>query len=170
VHSIEKAPLPQGADFVVLGDVHVHKRPGLDEFFSRVNQHYLIGFWSAGGHDYVHAVLGKIVPPTMQPLFVWTSNRCIGRFDWERGSRYVIKDLHKLRRRGYDLTRIVIADDDWRTAQRNYGNLIPMRAFEGDQSDCELKHLADYLLSIKDITNFRSLEKRDWFTRRLNAS
>lgn len=165
VHTTEDVPLPRGADFTVLDSLHVHLRPGLARFFSRVSPTYKIGFWSAGGHDYVHAVLARIVPASLTPEFIWTSNRCTRRRDDNKGDSYVIKDLNKLRRKGYDLSRTLIADDDVRTASRNFGNLVSVQPFEGDPDDDELESLGDYLLSIQNIGNFRTLEKRGWRAR-----
>ena len=53
-------------------------------------------------------------------------------------------------------------DDSPEKTKDNYGNAVYVNAFEGDQTDSELKILAEYLNSIKDSQNVRSFEKREW--------
>jgi hypothetical protein len=46
--------------------------------------------------------------------------------------------------------------------EKSYGNLITVKPFEGDRSDCELKYLLVYLDILKHEANIRSVEKRGW--------
>ena len=44
----------------------------------------------------------------------------------------------------------------------NYGNAIYIKEFTGDVNDCELRHLYNYLLTLKTVKNVRTIEKRGW--------
>lgn len=162
VHTTE-APLPGiESDFRVLS-YYVHVRPHAVEFLTRLAAVYDIAFWSAGGSLYVHAVLKKLLPDGFKPVFIWTSERCKHTRDVDN-NLLTIKDLNKVRRRGFDLASVLIVDDTPSTAVKNYGNVIYVRAYEGQAGDCELTLLIAYLLSdqIKDAENVRKLEKRNW--------
>ena len=57
---------------------------------------------------------------------------------------------------------MLIIDDTPRKCKYNYGNAIYPKEFLGDKNDDELKLLFEYLLKIKDVKNFRTIEKRGW--------
>lgn len=97
-----------------------------------------------------------------QPVFVFSGVRTTRRFDHDRHEAYYIKDLKKVRKRGFDLRRVLIADDLELNAQRNYGNAVYVREFNGELDDDELLLLADYLEHLSDKPNFRTVEKRYW--------
>lgn len=167
VHSSEKPLANLKADERILG-YHVHKRPGLDQFLSLTSQHFELAVWSAGGGDYVHATTKALMEPlSIKPLFVWTSSYCTRRFDPETQEHYHIKDFNKLRRRGIDLARALIVENTPANCQRNYGNAVYIKSFEGDVQDSELPHLADYLLTLTGHEDLRKIEKRDWQSARL---
>lgn len=66
-------------------------------------------------------------------------------------------------RKGYaSKESILIVDDTQSKLRRNYGNAIYPTAYRGNPADDELKKLLRYLIKIKDVSNFRSLEKRNW--------
>lgn len=164
VHTTEAPLAGIEADFRVLS-YYVHVRPHAVEFLTALAQVYDIAFWSAGGKDYVHAVLENLLPAGFTPVFIWTSERCKRTRDVDN-NQLVIKDLNKVRRRGFDLKSVLIVDDTPSTAVRNYGNVVYVRAFEGqvvtDKADRELQLLTTYLLSIASVENVRRLEKRGW--------
>ena len=51
------------------------------------------------------------MPSGLVPSFVWSRTRCTPRFDYERWEKLYLKDLKKVKRRGYDLDRVLIVDD-----------------------------------------------------------
>jgi RNA polymerase II subunit A small phosphatase-like protein len=67
-----------------------------------------------------------------------------------------------LRKRGYDLNKVLIVDDIVETAVNNYGNLIQIKTFTDDTDDTELLKLISYLEKIKNEPNYRRIEKRGW--------
>lgn len=165
-------PLPdRPADFELFG-YHVYLRPHLPEFLQEASRHFELAVWSSASDDYVAEVVRRIVPPEVPLAFVWGRSRCTycldhARFE-EQGytdhqSHYdFVKPLHKLRRRGYRLERVLIVDDTPAKARRNYGNAIYPNEYLGQPHDDELPRLLQYLLTLRDAENVRRLEKREW--------
>lgn len=139
----------------------VYKRPHLDKFLEQMKSAYALAVWSSGTELYVMELLAHIAPD-IKFEFVFGRNRCSRRFDPERKDHFFLKDLKKVKERGCDLDRVLILEDEPRKVSRHYGNLVYVRPYYGERSDEELLKLARYLLSIKDETNLRSIDKRLW--------
>lgn len=166
VHTVEvDKPQPPGLtpDYVVGSCRHqVYRRPFLDEFLTIVGQYYDLAVWSSAGSLYVEPTVELIFADFSAPLFVWSSNRCTRRFDHESHQEYFIKDLKKVRKKGFDPERMLIVDDTPQKSERNFGSVVYIAEFNGEVDDCELLYLAQYLVSIANHANFRNLEKRGW--------
>lgn len=104
---------------------------------------------------------------------MWGRSRCTpialprideyGYYNPDGPSHYeYAKLLKKVRRRGYGVNRILIVDDTPEKVRNCYGNAIYPTPFLGDPSDRELGILTDYLRSLRDAANVRSIEKRQW--------
>ena len=154
-------PLAEAADFCVYS-YYVYKRPFLDQFLIETNQQFQLAIWSSSGQNYLQNVVSQIIPDDVSLEFVWGQERCVHRFDAEWYSYYFVKDLRKVKRRGYDLSRTLIADDTPRKVERNYGNAIYMKPFLGDPNDEELRRLSHYVSTLLKFDDFRSVEKRNW--------
>jgi RNA polymerase II subunit A small phosphatase-like protein len=148
IHAAER-PFPRAADFRV-GPYWVFKRPGLDAFLCGVAGLFRLAVWSSASPDYVEAVASRILPSGVVPEFVWARDRCVLRFDPETYLSSPIKDLKKVRRAGYDLSRTLIVDDTPAKVARNYGNAIYVRPYEADDdgADRELPLLLRYLATL----------------------
>src|SRR5437016_3941794 len=109
VHAAE-APLDRGYDFVV-GPYLVYCRPHLAEFLAACSACFRLAVWSSAGDDYVRAITRRIIPPEIEPAFVWGRSRCVWRYDPEAFEWESLKDLKKVKRAGYRLERVLIADD-----------------------------------------------------------
>lgn len=72
------------------------------------------------------------------------------------------KPLAKVKKLGWPLERMLIADDTPAKCVRNYGNAIYTQPWEGDEVDGELALLSLYLATSKDVSNVRTIEKRRW--------
>jgi TFIIF-interacting CTD phosphatase-like protein len=160
VHAAD-SPLSRTCDFLC-GPYHVYKRPHLDSFLSQLSTFCDLAVWSAGSDDYVQATVARLFYHHVQPLFVWSRARCTTRFDGEWHEQYPLKDLLKIKRRGFSLCRTLIVDDDPRKVSRNYGNAIYIPEFLGDETDCELPRLALFIRSLTTCHNVRKIEKRGW--------
>jgi RNA polymerase II subunit A small phosphatase-like protein len=161
LHAREE-PLGRECDFQ-LYDYHVYLRPHVRLFLESASERYDLACWSSATRNYVAAMVKELmVGLTAEPLFIWDRSRCTRRFDFVHQEEYFLKDLKKVRRRGFDLDRVLILEDEPRKVNRNFGNAIYVKPFEGDLDDDELLRLAQYLLSIDSVDNFRHLEKRSW--------
>lgn len=67
-----------------------------------------------------------------------------------------------MKKKGFGLEKILIVDDTPLKARTNYGNAIYIKEFKGDVFDKELAYLNEFLFSIKDVENVRTIEKRGW--------
>ena len=159
IHAAEKE-LDTACDFV-MDQFFVYRRPHLDEFLEQMQSAYALAVWSSGTELYVMELLAHIAPD-IKFEFVFDRNRCTRRFDPERKDYFFLKDLKKVKESGFDLDRVLILEDEPRKVSRHYGNLVYVRPFYGGRSDEELPPLAQYLLSIKDESNLRSIDKRLW--------
>lgn len=156
--SEERLAIPH--DFIV-GPFFVHQRPGLERFVVGCAGLFQLAVWSSASADYVSAIVQHIFPPTTEPIFVWSRERCQQRLDPELREEYFLKDLKKVKRAGFDLDRVLVIEDTPQKVQRNYGNAIYVAPFLG-QPDDELDHLLGYLNAIQNVPRFRKLEKRGW--------
>ncbi len=73
-----------------------------------------------------------------------------------------LKDLKKVKKKGYNLNQILVIDDTPKKLSRNYGNHIKIKPFVGDPNDQELLLLEKYLITLKSAPNVRTIEKRGW--------
>jgi RNA polymerase II subunit A small phosphatase-like protein len=160
IHATESA-LSTPHDFKA-GPYFVHRRPFLESFLATVATAYQLAVWSSSSDDYVATVTRHIFPAEIPLQFEWSRSRCVNRYHPEWQERYFVKDLRKVQRLGYDLKRMLIVDDTPQKLERNYGNAIYVKSFEGDPADDELQHLAPYLLSLAGHENLRAIEKRGW--------
>jgi RNA polymerase II subunit A small phosphatase-like protein len=160
IHAAER-PLARECDFSV-GPYFVYRRPGLAEFLTSVAESYRLAVWSSSSSDYLTAILQHIVPAETRLEFAWSRERCVNRYHPELMERYWVKDLRKVKRLGYDLAQVLIVDDTALKVERNFGNAVYVRSFEGDPQDRELFSLAPYLKSLADHEDFRRIEKRNW--------
>lgn len=140
---------------------HVYLRPGVSEFVERMDVTYELAVWTASSPDYAQFFAARLFAGVALK-FVWASDRCTLRFDPDHFVMRSIKDFRKLRRGGIDLNRVLMVDDIAQNHVRNYGNLVPIKSFEGDPADRELFELVPYLESLANRQDYRSIEKRYW--------
>jgi RNA polymerase II subunit A small phosphatase-like protein len=153
-------PLERSPDFIA-GPFHVYRRPFLEAFIKSVSEHFRLAVWTSSSSDYAKKIVVNILG-NRRLEFLWSRERCTQRLDLETRDYYWLKNLTKVKRKGFDLGRVLVVDDSPEKLTRNYGNHVRVSPFLGDSSDCELPRLAEYLLSLADCTNVRSVEKRGW--------
>ena len=134
----------------------VYIRPGLANFLKRMSSHFELAIWSSADDMYVSELVEKIKPDEIDFQFIWSKSQCTLRRNYEL-DRYINE-----KRKGYQLERMLIVDDSPEKVVDNYGNAIYIMSFEGDKEDCELEKLSNYLISMKDESNVRTIEKRWW--------
>ena len=159
IHASEAA-LDRAEDFRV-GPYFIYRRPHLDAFIARVRMHFELCVWTASGEAYATQIIERTFPPGALE-FVWSHRRCTLVRDWTNDGYETIKNLAKIKRRGYRLESVIAVDDTPAKYARSYGNLVAVREFVGDTSDAELPLLADYLIGLASAANVRVIEKRHW--------
>lgn len=162
IYSVEE-PLVRVPDHRI-GPFQVYRRPQLERFLTGVAEEYDLAVWSSATPDYVRAVVAAVIPSDIDLAFVWGRDRCTQRYDPEQLESYFVKDLKKVRRRGYSLARLLIVEDTPQKVERQYGNAVYVPSWEGSQEDEVLLQLLD-LCSIRAEPNFRTIEKRGWRSR-----
>lgn len=140
----------------------VHKRPYLDDFLINISSHFKVGIWSSAGDTYVNEIVKQIKPASIEFEIIWGRSKCSVKRDFALDTLNFEKRLDKLKKKGFQLEKIIIVDDSPENSRVNYGNAVYIKEFTGDKSDEELNHLYDYLLTLKDVENIRAVEKRGW--------
>jgi len=168
IHGSEQ-PLDRPADFVC-DWCHLYKRPYVEAFMDFCREHFRLAVWSSASRDHIDMALEQIGAADFPFEFVWGVERCsnvltrpddcvhAGMWHWR-------KDLKKVKRRGYDLTQVIMLDDSPEKLDRHYGNLLRIRPFHGEPEDRELLRVMPYLLELKEAENIRAIEKRGWEAR-----
>lgn len=160
VYSTEDTSVPL-YDFEI-SRYRVCKRPYVDEFLDAVFEMFETAIWTSATEDYAKEMVNQLFPNPTKLKFLWSRKRCTLRFDPTMGEHYWVKDLKKVKRRGFKLEEVLVLEDNPRTMERSYGNLIEIRPFLGGQFDRELKDLIEYLNWISAVENVRVIEKRAW--------
>ena len=154
-------PLDRREDFMI-DQYYVYRRPHLNDFILFCLDNFRSAVWSSSSPSYAKDMMDHILPPTNKLEFIWSRDQCTQRIEPETGQLFWLKNLKKVKRRGYDLDRILMIDDSPEKLQKNYGNHLLVKPFLGDETDNELVYLKKYLESIKETDNIRSLDKRRW--------
>lgn len=165
-------PAPTRVDFMSCGKYPVMKRPHVDDFLRWCFSTHIfkVAVWTKAGSQHAHDVLSNLLQPNEIPEFVWTDTQCTRWWkspndeEYGDGDRiFLIKDLRKVKRRGYDLDRVLALDDDYRVYRRSYSNLVHIKPFLGDLGDQELLKVRPFLIKwFEDPRGVRQIEKRGW--------
>jgi RNA polymerase II subunit A small phosphatase-like protein len=126
-----------------------------------------VAIWTSSGADYAKEVAKNILENDYKLCFLWANERCTLRHNLQTFQYYWLKDLHKVKRKGYPLESVLAIDDSPEKHERNYGNLIKVSPFNGQLDDDELLLLMVYLEQLKHVPNVRKIDKRRWKQRSL---
>ena len=115
---------PKGrCDFTFPGH-HAVRRPHIDSFLEFAFSRFEVAVWSAAAVDYVDHVVQAFIPRPERLGFVWARPRCTLRWEFESATTYWLKDLKKVKRKGWALSDVLAIDDKSESYRRNYGNLV----------------------------------------------
>jgi len=156
--------LTHEADFQFFS-YHVYLRPHVREFIAFCLEHFECAVWTSASEDYAAIIVRHLFSDEPPLKFIWARQRCTRVFNPEYQDFEWVKNLQKVKRRGYRLEHIIMLDDTPKKLRRNYGNLVRINMFEGDMQDRELKHVMLYLQELKLAENIRKIEKRGWWLR-----
>ncbi len=140
----------------------VYKRPNLNKFLTEMSEHFKLAVWSSADDKYVKDVVELIKPTEIEFEFIWARSRCTLKRDYELDKYVREKRLKKVKKQGFRLEKSLIVDDSPEKTRDNFGNAIYVMPYEGNLNDNELNLLSEFLKSIKDTENVRSIEKRGW--------
>ena len=157
-------PLQQAHDFKAQHYL-VYKRPYLKNFLDFAFENFTVAVWTSSNELYANYVVQQVFASPDSLEFVWARQRCVAKFNPETWEYDYIKDLKKVKKQGFCLKQMIMVDDTPKKLRRNYGNLVRVLPFEGDQRDEELLDLIEYLNQLKDAENIRTVEKRGWKSR-----
>ncbi len=146
-----------------VGPYLIYLRPGASAFLDWATAAFSdVAVWTSSTTSYAVPLINNLLGGCERLAFVWARNRCTLHFDPETREREYLKDLKKIRRRGYRRNQVIAVDNTPRKWCRSYGNLVRIADFEGDPHDCELNYLRLYLTELGNCRNLRKLEKRGW--------
>jgi RNA polymerase II subunit A small phosphatase-like protein len=140
-----------------LGTYNVYVRPYAHQLMAVASEVFDdVAFWTAGSREYGKAIAGRLLPSSIEPFFVWGRERATRRLRdlaspgalqvEERW--YYRKYIYKVPM--YDRSNVIAVDDRPESFEHDYGNLLSVRPFTGDQADDELRLLATYLQAIPE--------------------
>jgi TFIIF-interacting CTD phosphatase-like protein len=160
----EEMPLARNADFLV-GQFFVYKRQYLQEFIKFCTGNFDVAIWTSSTRNYAAKIVEEIFPNPNELAFFWSRERCTIKYDEELQETYFEKMMSKVRKRGYDLKKVIVVDDSPEKWRNSYGNLVRIKPFFGEIDDNELKRLIIYLERLNSTENIRKTEKRNWQNR-----
>jgi RNA polymerase II subunit A small phosphatase-like protein len=160
ISSTESKPAA-GHDFRMF-HYFVRKRPNCDAFIQNVSKWFDLAVWSASSDDYATQIAEMLFKDHAKLEFVWGRTRCTPRFSPEMNRYYHLKNLRKVKKRGFDLNRVLIIDDSAETAQHNFGNHLKLNEYNGEVDDSELSDVLPFLKWLAPHENYRNLDKRNW--------
>ena len=147
------------------GPYHVYKRPGVDEFLDYVLATFKVAVWTSASEGYAKIITENLFPHPNDLEFVWSSEKCTIRYDFETHQNYVIKNLKKVFKKGYDKKKVLMVDDTAKKIEKQYGNHLHVSSYTGNINDNELYLLKKYLDTLRAESSVRNIEKRGWKNR-----
>jgi RNA polymerase II subunit A small phosphatase-like protein len=140
-------------------------RPGCEQFLDTTLARYETHIFTAGHSDYAIPIIAEL------------ENRVGKRFagclfrDSCTEKKYMkmsftSKDLRRLRR-GEDMRRILLVDDDPTNFEHNPDNGIPVRAFRGDKTDKTLFVLSELIQELEAVEDVRTVLKERFKLRKI---
>lgn len=159
----ESRPERSPDHYLDLGDILTWERPGLRAFMDWCLDSFAgVGIWTVGTRSYA-AELVPLICDAERLAFMYGRNRCTRKRNLDTWTEYWIKDIRKLRKLGFPRTKILCVDDSPSNFERSFGNYIYMPPFTGDPGDDLLPKLQEYLETVAQEPNVRTVEKRGWY-------
>jgi len=149
------------ADFTSSG-YNTRLRPHLREFLEAVDPWWHLAIFTAAGQFYAQDMLEGIrrhTPFPLEPLFLFDRRRCTPRQDPDTGNVTWLKDLKKVRRKGFNLDKVLVLDDRPAGLARHRGNLLRAPEWTGDPNDTFLLDVLPTLKRLSQADNIRETNK-----------
>lgn len=159
VHT-SRQPMP-GFDFRVevnidrnIYPVYVKKRPYLDVFLTQLHHHYNLVIFTASLQRYADVVVDAIDRHCLIRRRFFRED-CTATFI--DGKRRLAKELATICE---DMRRVIIIDNSPEAYVCNEDNAIPITTWYSDTSDKDLLNLIPFLISLRKVTDVRSVLSR----------
>ncbi len=86
----------------------VYKRPYVDEFIRFCQEYFKVAIWTSAGSLHADLMVQNLFPVGYPFEFVYSVRNCTRRYDSEFFQEYYIKNFRKLKKKGYDLSQIIV--------------------------------------------------------------
>ena len=83
-----------------------------------------MAIWTTAGKDYAEIVVNELFKNKNHLAFIWTREKCTYTFAREISKSGYVKNLKKVKRKGFELEHVIMIDDSPFKLRKNYGNLI----------------------------------------------
>jgi RNA polymerase II subunit A small phosphatase-like protein len=103
--------LPIESTYFEVGHYYVYKRPYLDQFLEFCLSEFKVAVWTSSNALYAKPVIEEIFKSEDNLQFWWSREKCTWKFDPETQSYDWLKDLKKVRRKGFNLEHVIMIDD-----------------------------------------------------------
>lgn len=164
VHACPYGQLPNKTPDFHVGHYPVYKRPGVDYFLDQVLDEFEVAVWTSATPLYAEDMVDQLFSYRKDELhFVWASDKCTMVFDPRMMTQSPEKRLSKVKKLGFNLDRVLAVDDTPEKYAKNYGNLVKIPEYLGEDEDYHLENLMHYLRKFNEETNVRKVEKRGWY-------
>ncbi len=140
-------------------DYYTYIRPYLSDFLKQCSRIYTIAIWSSAGEDYVRAIVNRIVPSFVKLKFVWARPNYMTAEVLKWGNS---KNLKRLIANGLNPLQVLIIDDNPDDSVIEFGNVLQIKPYRGEDDDCELLLLSKYLQKIQEINDIHKIAYPLW--------
>ena len=145
---------------------HTVLRPHVNKFISYIKENFEYGVFTAASEDYALEHMKRL--HIDNPIFFLSQERCTHKYimtsGWSNESVRV-KKLSKIKKYK-ELSKVISIDDKYYSYMENYGNLVQVPPFNGNNpKDDVLLKLINYLEDLKKEKNILKVEKRGWISR-----
>lgn len=161
VHATQQVIGARDCDFET-GWYLVYKRPFADKFLAYCFENFKVAIWTSAGKLFADSIVTMLISKHGTPEFVWSYERCTPRLNPETMEIIPIKNLDKVKKKGFNLDLTIMVDDTPEKLIKHYGNLVKVNQYLGEEEDSELEILVKYLEYLKGVPNIRTIEKRGW--------
>jgi RNA polymerase II subunit A small phosphatase-like protein len=138
---------------------YVYVRPYLNEFIENCNQFSSLAIWSSAGQEYVHTIVNRFIPPSIKLNFIWTRPNYMTPDALKWGNT---KNLKRLIANGFEPSRALIIDDNPDESVCEFGNVLEVQPYRGENEDCELLLLSRYLQKVELSEDTRDIARPSW--------
>lgn len=153
----------------VVANEWLYVRPGAVDFVKKALKTFTVCVWTSASFDYAKHALDCLGFSLSNFACVLT-NTNVTKTSFDIYSHHIgiqqyrsLKDLKKISKKTKtSLKHIIAIDDNPSFYTRQYGNLVKIPAYLGNEDNFSFDKLYDYLVFLSKQENVRTIEKRNW--------